>query len=114
MSHNNLKALSKSEMKYLNGRYSFELEGSQVLVRINNYNRVTAHSVNERFSLNTKVRKIDITPEAIRMWKNKFMHKYTLLDVQNAINTLISTYQMPDIVDVESQLKRGTAEIETI
>ena len=114
MGKNNIKVISSSEMEYLNSRYSFSIEGNQILVKIKNYNRVTAHPANASFSLNTKVRKLDITPEAVKLWNDSFKDKHSLFEVQNAINILISTYQTPSFEEVAEQLKRGTAEIKTI
>ena len=114
MGRNNVKAISDSEMQYLKTRYSFQIDGSQIFVQINGYNRVTAHPVDKAFSLNTKVRKVDITPLAIKLWSESFKDKYSLFDVQNAINTLLSTYQTPSFEDVADQLKRGDAKIKVI
>ena len=114
MSRNNVKVITETEMQYLNSRYMFQVDGSQILVRIQNYDRVTAHPLDKGFFLNTKVRKIDITPEAIKLWNESFKSKYTLFEVQNAINILISTYQMPSFEDIAEQLKRGNAEVKVI
>lgn len=114
MGKNNAKVISESEMTYLNSRYIFTIDGSQILVKIQNYDRVTAHLMSKGFSLNTKVRKIDITPEAIKLWNESFKDKYSLFEVQNAINTLVSTYQQPSFEEVADQLKRGSAKIKKI
>lgn len=114
MAKNNAKILTKEELDYLNGRYMFEVNDDMILVKIQNYNRVTAHPLTETFSLNTKVRKIDITPEAISIWHKNFKSKWTLFEVQNAINILITTYQVPEVEDIEDQLKRGTAKIKIV
>ena len=114
MGRNNAKVISDSEMSYLKSRYVFEVDGSQILVKIQNYDRVTAHPLTKGFSLNTKVRKIGLTSEAIKLWDESFKDKYSLFEVQNAINTLISTYQQPSFEDVADQLKRGNAKVKVI
>lgn len=114
MSKNNTKVISYDDMLFLNGKYDFEIDGSSILVKIKDYNRVTAHPVNNTFSLNTKVRKIDITPQAIRLWDSKYKNKHSLFEVQNAINILISTYQEPSDDDIDDQLKRGDAKIRIV
>lgn len=114
MSKNNVKILSPEELRYLNNRYAFEINDDMILVKIQNYNRVTAHPLDSTFSLNTKVRKLDITPDAIKIWNEKFKGKWSLFDVQNAINILITTYQTPSSEEIEDQLTRGTAQIKLI
>ena len=114
MNKNNVKILTNDELNFLKGRYAFELNGDTILVKIQNYNRVTAHPANETFALNTKVRKVDITPDAIEIWDKHFKNKWSLFDVQNAINILIMTYQTPEVEEIEDQLKRGTSKIKII
>lgn len=114
MSKNNVKILTDDELEFLNSRYSFELNGDTILVKIQNYNRVTAHPADVAFSLNTKVRKIDITPDAIKIWNEHFKDKWSLFQVQNAMNILVATYQVPEIDDIEDQLNRGDALIKIV
>lgn len=114
MNRNNIKILTDDEIKFLNSRYAFEVTDDAILVKIQNYNRVTAHPKNETFALNTKVRKIDITPEAIDAWDTHFKKKWSLFEVQNAINILITTYQVPVVEDIEDQLRRGTTKIKVV
>lgn len=114
MNKNNVKILTDEELEFLESRYYFEINDNMILVKIHNYNRATAHSIDKSFALNTKVRKIDITPTAIDIWNNYFKDKYSLFKVQNAINILIMTYQTPDVSDVREQLERGTPKIKII
>lgn len=114
MSRNNIKVMTDDELQFLNNRYMFQVDGSQILVKIQNYDRVTAHPLDKGFSLNTRVRKVDITADAIKLWNDAFKSNYTLFEVQNAINILISTYQTPSFEDIADQLKRGNAEIKIV
>ena len=104
MSKNNVKIITKSELEYLNSRYDFEVSGNAILVKIKNYNRVTMHPLGKSFSLNTKVRKVTITPDAVNVWQTHFKSKFSLFDVQNAINVLIATYQLPSPEEILIQL----------
>ena len=114
MTKNNVKILTYDEIAFLKSRYYFEVNDNVILVKISNYNRVTAHPADKTFSLNTKVRKIDITPDAIRIWQKHFKRSWSLFEVQNAINILLTTYQVPEVEDIEDQLKRGTAKIKIV
>lgn len=114
MSRNNAKILTEDELTYLKSRYAFEINDDVILVKIQNYNRVTAHPLSSSFSLNTKVRKIDITPEAVQMWDKHFKKKWSLFDVQNAMNILVMTYQVPEVEEIDDQLHRGTAQIKIV
>lgn len=100
----NLKMLTKDELDYINNNYSFELVGDYIIAKFNSYNRKILHSINEDFTLNTKARKITITAHAIKLWIEHFKDNYSLIDVQNAINTLIITYQNPSDFEVGNQL----------
>ena len=114
MNKNNAKILTDEELAFLNNRYAFEVTDDTILVKIQNYNRVTAHPIGVTFALNTKVRKVDITPDAVKIWDAHFKDKWSLFEVQNAINILIMTYQMPEINDINDQLVRGTAKIKVV
>lgn len=108
MSKNNVKIITPDELAYLNSRYEFEIMGKNILVKIKNYNRVTAHPLNKSFSLNTKVRKVTITAEVIKVWHESFKDRYSLFDVQNAVNILIATYQLPSVEEILRQLRDNT------
>lgn len=115
----NLKALTDEELAYLQKTYKFELMGDYIAVSCSTatgatYNRKTLHIVSEPFTLSTKVRKITITTQAINLWIDKYKDNYSLMEVQNAINLLIITYQDVTEQNIETQLKRGQAKIETL
>lgn len=111
----NLKALLPEELEYINLKYNFEiLEDKYIVVSCNDYNRKTLHNANKSFILNTSIRHITITLDAINYWKNNFKENYTLMDVQNAINELILTYQDVSIKSLNKQLLRKNSKIKII
>ena len=111
----NLKALNKEELDYLNDKYTFELlENKYIVVHCKGYNRKVLHELDQSINLNTPIRRILINPETIRLWIENFKAEYSLLDVQNAINSLIITYQDVNLEDIKLQLLRGTTTIKTI
>lgn len=95
---NNCKALSDEELSFINAKYEFWLEGNNVCVRCTNRARITYHPKNEKFSINVKhIRKITYSVVAIEMFErfqsDDVNKKYTLTDIQNALNILRITYQ---------------------
>ena len=114
MASNNRQTLTEKELNYLNEKYEFSIADDNVLVSVKNYDRTTAHKIDTGFSLNTDVKKIFISSDAIKFWQNSFSKDYTLLDVQNAINTLIVLYQNVSLEDVKKQLETKTNEIKVV
>ena len=114
----NLKALTDEELDYLRETYQFDVMGDYLVVScvVNGqvYNRKTLHNKNESFNLTTKMRKITITPQAIEMWLEKYKDNYSLIEVQNAINTLIITYQPLNDEEMLNQLSRKGSKIKEI
>lgn len=102
----NTKALNDIELHYIKTNYNFTLEGNYVYVSYNNYKRMVVHPISHNFVLSTKVRKITITVDAMKTWINKYKDKYSLIEVQNAINILVVTYQPITHENLELQLKR--------
>ena len=102
----NLKVLSEDELKYFLDRYTIKIVGSYVLVHCENPKRNTVHNMNDSFSLTTPVRKIKISKDAINYWKDVFMDKYSLIEVQNAMNFLQITYRTVNISQLTKQLKK--------
>lgn len=98
MARNNIKILSPAQLEKLNAKYYFEVDGQDILVGLNGYQRVTRHSRDKCFHINSRndvKRKICFSKEAIDIWltckENKL--KLSLFDVQNAVNNLTVTYQ---------------------
>lgn len=107
MPKHNIRILTKAERDYFNKKYIFEIIDNKILVKVKDYNRITAHEISKNFSLNTKLRKLTISKEAIKLWSEKFYGKYSLIDVQNAINQLLITYQLPSEKEIEQQLNKN-------
>ena len=109
MARNNVKLLTEAQLNELNAWYIFKLSDDRknVIVTFSHYNRQTYHSVDSSFSINAKtVRRITFTKEAIGYWielldKRK---KYTLLDVQDAINRMYVFYQKLNLKNLEYTL----------
>jgi len=105
MPRSNIKLLTKDERQFFKDNYIFTVKDDVVLIQFKGYGRIIAHSTNEDFSIASKVRKIKISKEAIHLWQTKFKDMgYNLVDVQNAMNALIISYQAIDEQDVKNQL----------
>ena len=107
MARNHIKLLTQAELENLNVKYIFSISGDDIVVSLKDYNRYTLHPKNKPFAINSRwgvKRVINFTLEAINFWikcmeENK---KYSLFDVQQAVNALTITYQD---VNYESVLK---------
>ena len=109
MSRNNIKLLSKEQLKQLNRKYYFEADDENIIVKLYNYNRITFHSKIKPFHINCKIRKVCFSMEAINAWLKLYdqKEKYSLFDVQQAANILTITYQTVDENSIIKQLKKG-------
>ena len=110
----NIKALTNEELAFVVSKYHFSLFNDCIVVNSNN--RKTLHDKNESFSLLLPLerRRIKITTKAIDLWIRKYIEKYSLVEVQNAINTLIVTYQSPNEENIDGQLKRTRAKLNNL
>lgn len=104
MSRNNVKLLTAEQLKALKEKYIFEVDGENVIVSVKDYNRKTRHKMTERFHINSKIRKIIFTPEAIKLWVEIGVERYSLLDIQQAVNKLYVVYQPLTIENVKKLL----------
>lgn len=95
MSKNNIKLLTTAQLQALRDKYSFELEGNEILVRTTAIRRIARHPADQPFHINAKpIRKLSFSIEAIDIWKELLdTKKYNLIDVQHAVNILTVTYQ---------------------
>ena len=101
----NIKLMTKSELKLLNDIYTFKYIDGGILATTKNYNRKVIHDIDKKFLINSKIRNIYITPQAMKMWVDNFQNsEYTLLDIQNAINSLIISYQNIDKSELIKEL----------
>ena len=58
------------------------------------------------FSLKSPIRKITISKDAMKIWKENYAEEYSLIEVQNAINTLMITYQDVNQSQLDRELKK--------
>ena len=107
----NVKPLTDDELSFIKNNYVFDLRDEYIIVSKKDYNRKVLHEFNECFDLNTSVRKIRINPDAMKYWAENFKDKYTLVEVQNAINILSITYQKVNLENLVSQLEKGCIKI---
>lgn len=101
----NIKVLTKTERTYLNERYTFILSDNHVHVKVNEYSRITVHSLNESINITSKLRRMTLSSQAIHIWAKKYVAKYSLIDVQNAINYLKVSYQEVNDESIDNALK---------
>lgn len=92
MSRNNVKLLTARELDTFNDKYIIECDDEFLYVKFKYYNRCTAHPIDKPFSINSSIRKISFSIDAITIWR-ALKDKYTLFDVQQAVNTCLITYQ---------------------
>ena len=107
----NLKALSLEELKYFLDRYNIDLIENYIVVTCKTLNRKTLHDLDKGFPLSTSIKKINITKQAIDIWRKSYIGYYSLIEVQNAINTLIITYQNVNDSQIKEQLKRTKSKL---
>ena len=112
----NLRALTDEELLYLTQNYHFENLGKYIVVSFTGDSRKTktVHDSSEGFSISSKVRRINISKDAIDLWADGYDYEgYSLIEVQNAINTLIVTYQDLTKEGLDSQLKTNHLKLKT-
>ena len=110
----NIKALTNEELKFVIQKYQFELFADNIIV--STMGRKTLHYKNESFSLLLPLerRRIKITKNAIDYWIDRYLKKYTLIEVQNAINSLVVTYQSITNENLDSQLERTRSKLDNL
>ena len=112
----NIKILSDDELNYLIDRYTFGVatvgDDVYVVVKCNGYNRMILHDAKKKFTINSPVKRITISKEAINLWLT-YLSDYSLIAVQNAINSLIVTYQELELKDIKAQLDNNILKIKT-
>ena len=111
------KVLSDEELDYLIDRYSFGTavvdQNTYIVVKCKDYNRMVLHDATRKFTINSPIKRLTISKEAISLWLNNYKDKYSLIEVQNALSTLIITYQDLTLDDISKQLERKTVKIKS-
>lgn len=101
----NTRILSETQLAEMERAYTMRIQGDDVVICSTVRQREVIRSTKTKFSLLAKgKRRISFSPEAMKMWKERFYTAYSLFRVQNAYNTLIILYQMPTIDAVEKIL----------
>ena len=113
MPDNNRKALDDMTLYKLKAMYTIEYDepSNSIVVGLTTCKRKTSHPADKQFCINCKKlkKKIVFSLLAIEFFKefskDKKMNKYTLFDVNNAINKLKIMYQKPDRDNVSNLLR---------
>ena len=110
MPRNHIKLLTVDQLETLNATYFFELDDDEknIVVKLYSYDRQTLHPLDQGFSINSKIRKISFSTEAIEIWSIMYKENpsmsTTLFDVQQAVNRLSILYQIPEVENVKSMI----------
>ena len=108
MSRNNVKLLTDRQRIELKEKYYFEYEEGFVVVKLHDYGRITKHPDNKSFHINSPIRKVVFSLDAIRIWKELYADEKTrasLIDVQHAVNSLYVMYQPINTESVKKFMK---------
>lgn len=75
--------------------FDYDADNDEIIVHLYMMNRTTKHPGSESFSINSKIRKLTFSVEAIEIWKRLLdtTFKTTLFRVQQAVNIATVTYQ---------------------
>lgn len=94
MKRNNVRLMTENELILLKKRYKFTIENNKIVVRTSIRSRETLHDIDKPFAINVKkVRKICFSQDAIQIWKSLYEEEANLLEVQQAVNKLVITFQ---------------------
>lgn len=108
---NNAKLLTDSQLAKFNDKYIFTFDEDFIIVSYTTSKKRTRHSTLCSFSILARDigRKITITPKAMEIYKtllNCKIKDYTLIDVQQAINTLNLCFRTINFENVLQLLKQ--------
>lgn len=99
-----IKLLTDKQLQMLKDKYDITLQKNKVLVKLKTRNHTVMHDINETFSLRCDNRRVTINPKAMQMWQKHFK-RYSLFDVQHAINQLAIDRINATHTDVATKLK---------
>lgn len=116
MRRNNIRLLTDSEYERLTSKFIFGIKDDKISVMTTSNSRVTLHDIGKPFHINAKkIRKICFSLDAIEIWKTLYKDGYPhLIDVQQAVNKLIITYQEVTEENVKKMLAKKTLKIKNI
>lgn len=107
MPANNIHVLTKDELSYFKKNYKFTLKDDLVIVSsINHYKHSVVHQINEKFTISAKPCRITLNTQALSLWAKHYRKNFSPVEVQNAINKLLVTYQIPSKKDLDLLLKK--------
>lgn len=107
MNLRNIHALSNEEIDLFNKKYKASIQGKYLILVSNTGKReiTLAHKLTDKFPIFAGDKKLFIQPLAIDYWKKYFVNKFTLFEVQNAINSLLVFKQKVDENSINNYLK---------
>lgn len=100
-----IKLLTDEQLQLLKEKYDVEFQKNKVFVKLKTRNHTVMHDINEAFSLRCDNRRVTINPKAMQMWQKHFK-RYSLFDVQHAINQLAIERINATPATVAEKLKR--------
>lgn len=103
MPDNNRKTIDGVTLSKLNAMYYFEYDAKNdvIITKLSTCKRTTVHDASQSFHINAKRigRKVVFSTTAINIWKSFCvdgkLNRYSLFDIQNAVNKLKIMYQEP-------------------
>lgn len=101
----NMKFLDANLLKFAKENYKFDIMGDFVVVTAIKLNRKCLHPIDENFYIKIYTRKLTITKDTISLWMDKYKNECSLIELQNAINQLVLTYQNVNDTNIKSILK---------
>ena len=109
MARNNIKLLTNSQLVSLCDKYIFRIENDKISVETVNYARKTFHDIDKPFHINSNIRKVSFSVEAIKIWKELYERgeKFNLFEVQHVVNKIELMYQKADLNSVYKMLRKG-------
>ena len=99
-----IKLLTDEQLQMLKDKYDIKLQKNKVLVKSKTRNHTVMHDMNEAFSLRCDNRRVTINSKAMKMWQKHFK-RYSLFDVQHAINQIAMDRINATPADVAAKLK---------
>lgn len=108
MARNNIKLLTERQRLALKEKYYFEYEPGYVVVKLHDYGRSTKHPDDRPFHINSTIRKLIFSVDAINIWKQLYDDEKTrtsLIDIQHAVNSLSVMYQPVNLDTVKKFMK---------
>lgn len=113
MARNNIKLLTQHQLTRFCDKYIFEIIDDKISVETYNYRRKTLHDIDKPFHINSNIRKINFSIDAINIWKEFYERdeKFNLVEVQQNVNKLELMYQPVSTDAVYKMMRKGTKKL---